>query len=123
MFTEFNQVRQIPGDARRRWFCGDGLELIVWYGQKEEIIGFQLLYEANGVSKALTWEKSLGYLHSGIDDGEGRCGKHKQTPVLVPNGRFNKKDVLNFFVRESIELPDEIAAFVRNKLETYKWKE
>ena len=120
MFTEFKGVRQIPGEPRRRWFGADALELIVWYGKGEEITGFQLCYKDGIKSKALTWDKSSRFLFSGIDDGDIRFGKHKQSPVLVADGQFQKDQVIAHFSRECPSLPDEIARMVRSKLEEYE---
>ena len=120
MFTEFKQVRQIPGEPRRRWFASDRLQLIVWHDRGEAIIGFQLLYEIERESKSISWDVSRGFLHGMVDDGDVRYGKHKQTPILMPNGSFEKTDVLAFFLKENAALPDEIAVFVKNKLEEYE---
>jgi len=119
MFIESKHVRQIPGEAKRRWYTADSLELIVWIEQDETIVGFQLCYEANGNSKAVTWDSSSGFLCSGIDDGDVRFGKHKQTPILVTNGQFRKSEILALFSSESEGLPEEYARFVRAKLEEY----
>jgi hypothetical protein len=119
MFAESKQVRQIPGEAKRRWFTADGMELIVWIDRDESIVGFQLCYEVKGKSSALTWDSSSGLLYSGIDDGDIRFGKHKQTPILVRNGKFQKEEVLAFFDARSQGLPEELAAFVKAKIEQY----
>lgn len=74
MFTEIQNVRQIKGEPRRRWFSDEGLELIVWLGRGKSIIGFQFCYEINQKPKALTWQQHDGFLHSGIDDGASRPG-------------------------------------------------
>jgi hypothetical protein len=117
MFTECKNIRQIPGEAKRRWFTADGLELILWVEQDESIVGFQLCYEAEGKSKALTWDLSSGFIYSGIDDGDIRFGKHKQTPILLQNGVFQKGEILDFFNAQSEGLPQRFAAFVRTKIE------
>jgi hypothetical protein len=119
MFKELKGVRQILGEPRRRWFEADGLELIVWYGKGEQIIGFQLCYENGSKSKAITWEESSGFLFTGIDDGDIRYGKHKQSPVLVSDGNFQKDQIVTLFSGECPGLPDEIARLVKSKLEEY----
>ena len=119
MLIESKQVRQISGEAKRRWFTADDLELIVWTEQDETIVGFQLCYETDGKSKALTWDLSSGFLHSGVDDGDVRSGRYKQTPILVANGHFPKSEILALFSSQSEGLPEEFARFVRAKLENY----
>ena len=44
MLVEFPNVKQEGGANRRRWFQGDGLELIVWYGTAGTPQGFQICY-------------------------------------------------------------------------------
>lgn len=123
MFIESRHVRQILGEAKRRWFTADSLELIVWVEQDDTIVGFQLCYETSGNPKAVTWNLSSGYLFSGIDDGDVRFGKHKQSPILVANGRFQKGEILALFTSHSEGLPEEYGRFVISKLEEYCSKE
>jgi len=88
MFSETPNVRQIKGEPRRRWFSDEDLELIVWFGEDDRIVGFQLCYEIEKQPKALTWRESGGFLHSGIDDGENRGRHHKATPILIPRPEY-----------------------------------
>lgn len=120
MFRETPAVRQIKGDPKRRWFTDDDLELIVWLGNEDKIIGFQLCYEIERQPKALTWQETDSFFHNGIDDGEQWPGCHKSTPILVQDGIFDKTHVGNRFARSSQSLPAEIADFVKNKLAEYK---
>jgi hypothetical protein len=120
MFTEIPNVRQIKGEPKRRWFYDADLELIVWFGRWNTIVGFQLCYQADRKPKALTWHEHDGYLHSGIDDGEGRPGRHKATPILVPDGAFDKDTIGERFVRSSGSLPRKITDFVRTKIAEYE---
>lgn len=119
MFTEIKNVRQIKGEPKRRWFSDEDLELIVWLGRGNSIIGFQLCYEINGKPKALTWQAHDGFLHSGIDDGESRPGYYKATPILIPDGTFDKESIGRRFAASGGNLPDGIADFVVGKIMEY----
>lgn len=117
MLIEASNVRQTPGDgARRRWFSDGQMDLIIWYGHASDIIGFQLCYESAHASKAITWQEGRGYLHCGIDDGEGRDGASKQTPILVSDGAVEKDAVLAAFKAASVGIESAVRAFVVDKL-------
>ena len=45
MLRELRDVRQVPGESRRRWFASDYFNLIVWYDDDDEparVSGFHL---------------------------------------------------------------------------------
>jgi len=109
-------VRQIPGENRRRWFSSPDLDLIIWFGADDKPAGFELCYDKRGEEKALRWTPS-GLVHSVVDDGEDRPGKHKSSPVLLGPGIFEAKRVLHQFTDEYRQLPEEIARFVLSAFE------
>ena len=119
MLAEIANTRQIPGEDRRRWFRDDDLDLIVWYDASDEISGFQLCYDTITRERALTWTRGGSYQHNAVDQG-GSAGHMKMTPVLVADGTFDKKRIVDLFVSRSrrIELP--LATFVKQKLEDYQ---
>jgi len=55
MLTEIRNARQVEGEGFRRWFTDDYFDLIVWYGDQNAMIGFQLCYDKQGKERALTW--------------------------------------------------------------------
>ena len=77
-----------------------------------------MCYEKEKESKALTWHKNEGFLHSGIDDGD----LWKATPILVPDGVFDKEIIERRFASSSATLPEEIADFVKRKLAQFPRK-
>ena len=93
MLTETKNVRQIDGEPRRRWFWNDYFDIIVWFSDDNEIIGFQLCYDKSKRQRVLTWNKGTGYSHDKIDDGEGDPGKPKGTPILMADGIFEKEKI------------------------------
>jgi hypothetical protein len=95
------------------------MDLIVWY-EKDAIIGFQLCYDKRGAEKALTWKKKGGYAHNRVEDGEGRPGKYKSTPILVTDGIFQAKSVADNFKEQSTGINSDIVKFVTKKLNEYE---
>ena len=113
---EFANVRQIPGEPRRRWFTCEDLELVVWCDESDGPVGFQLCYKNGGSEYALTWDPDRGFSHKIIDDGERRPGKHKATPILVAAAPGSARLIHERFAQVSAGLPAKIAEFVGKKL-------
>ena len=113
---EFANVRQIPGEPRRRWFTCEDLELVVWCDESGGPIGFQLCYNNGGSEYALTWNPDRGFSHKIVDDGEQRPGKHKATPILVAGAPASATSIRERFTQVSAALPAKIAEFVDKKL-------
>ncbi len=119
MLQELENPRQIPEEPKRRWFTNDFFDLIVWSDKSGKIIGFQLCYQKGTEEKAITWLSNAGFSHKSVDDGESRPGRTKMTPILLPNGEFNKKMVVNFSLERSREIDTEVVNFVYDKLSEY----
>ena len=49
MLKEYTHVRQIQGESKRRWFSDRYFDLIVWFGEQDEIVGFQLNVSSDGM--------------------------------------------------------------------------
>ena len=119
MLREKEHVRQIKGEPRRRWFYDDFFDLIVWYDTDDSIIGFQLCYQKTGEARALTWFRESGLRHERIDDGESRPAGHALTPVLVPDGVFDREGILALFEKASEEIDHAVTSFVYCKMREY----
>lgn len=117
MLVENKNVRQIQGEGFRRWFTDEDLDLIIWY-KNDEIIGFQLCYDKTNEERALTWYKGKGYIHNKIDDGESPY-TNKMTPILIPDGIFNKSEIAELFREKAIKIEYGLADFIYNKLSEY----
>jgi hypothetical protein len=113
---EFANVRQIPGEPRRRWFTCEDLELVVWCDESGGPIGFQLCYNNGGSEYALTCSPDCGFSHKIVDDGEQGPGKHKATPILVADAPASASLISERFAQVSAGLPVQIAEFVGKKL-------
>ena len=120
MLKETARVRQVEGEDRRRWFTDQYFDLIVWYDREDRITGFQLCYDKTGREHALTWKEGRGFLHHLVDDGEGRPGRQKATPILLADGAFDQPGITALFHRESTRMDREAARFVYDKLRRYR---
>jgi len=94
------------------------MDLIVW-DKDGERIGFQLCYRSCGTEHALTWMREGGFAHNGVDDGESGSFAYKMTPVLVPDGLFDRNRVLSAFQENVAEIDHAVAEWVIQILKTY----
>ena len=115
---EVHPTRQVPGEPHRRWFSSAELDLIVWCDAAGAPMAFQLCYDKGRDERALTWDPSTGLSHSAVDDGESEPGlRYKATPVLAPDGPLEVQRVAAHFDAASTDVPGEITAFVRTRLQ------
>lgn len=120
MLREISDVRQIPGDPRRRWFTDETFDLIVWEYRAGGIAGFQLCYDNGGDQRALSWFPDGGLRHCAVDTGESRPGKPKGVPILVcdvdktgsPRDSGPPAAVINRFRRAIRGLDPVLARFI-----------
>lgn len=116
---EYINVRQIPGDLKRRWFSSEDFDLIVWLNDDGSFAGFELCYDKTHLERSITWRPCGGFEHMAVDDGEHKPGKYKASPVLVPDGYFDANRIHFAFSKESKSLPQEIASYVLQALERH----
>lgn len=115
MLYEIQNPRQIPGEPFRRWFYSHEQDLYVWYDDDKQITAFQLCYSKAWGERALYWRSDKGYSHLRVDEG-GRNG----TPLLQADGVFDRRQVLERFREQSIQLPAEVREFVEERLQAYR---
>lgn len=120
MLKEIIPTRQIPGEPRRVWFIDDEMDFIVWFGESDEIVGFQLCDDKGGNEHALTWFRARGYSFERVDDGEGHPGHPKMAPVLLPAGRPDVNRLLPRFRHKAKLVPKYIRNFVIAKLRAFQ---
>jgi hypothetical protein len=118
MLQEIKDVRQVPGDARRRWFGDDYFDLIIWYEPSGAIKGFQLCYDKGDYERALTWTREDGFSHNRIDGGD-TPGRLKMSPILMADGHFARDKVADRFLEDAAGIEREISSFVYNRLMSY----
>lgn len=114
MLSEFRGVKQEP-DRRRRWFEGDGLELIVWYDGRERLEGFQLCYSLPDGERALSWRAATGFVHSRVDNGDSSPFRN-ETPVLQPGGPVPWEQVTTLFTARAGTLEPELREIIAGRL-------
>jgi hypothetical protein len=121
LLREIRNVRQVPGELRRRWFTSETMDLIVWIDDTNGPTQLQLCYDKGRrrSERALTWKFGAGYTHTAVDDGEIGNGRYKSTPILVADGGFNTERVNNLFLKDGAELPSDIMLFVTTKIQEY----
>jgi hypothetical protein len=114
MLKEFRSVRQEPG-LLRRWFTDEQMDLIVWYDEDGQLIGFQLCYDKLRDEHAFTWRPDVGAAHNRIDSGEVVPFVNR-TPILVADGEFPAAQVAADFAARSQGIDDDIRQLVLDKL-------
>jgi len=119
MLKEIPDVRQVPGDARRRAFSSAELDLTVWFDDRDGIVGFELCYDKGKNERAVRWSREKGFLHQKVDDGENRPGRYKATPILVPDGVFPVKKISRLFQDSSRDMERSLAEFIYRTLLGY----
>ena len=118
MLSEIANPRQVVGEGFRRWFTDDYFDLIVWYGDEDRPIGFQLCYDKQTRERALTWTRAHGFQHDRMDAGE-TPGHPKMTPIIVADGAFNRDPVAERFRGASARIDPLVVSFVLEKLGLY----
>lgn len=119
MLTEIRNARQVEGEGFRRWFTDDYFDLIVWYGDENALIGFQLCYDKLGKERALTWTSDYGFQHNRIDSGEVP-GHSKMTPIIVADGAFSRDPIAERFRAASSGIEPGVAQFVYDTVMRYR---
>ena len=119
MLRELNNVRQIDGESRRRCFSDADSDLTVWVAMEGTIIGFEFCYDKGKHERALRWNRVEGYLHQRVDDGERRELQHKATPILVPDGVFDRNKISRLFLEKSRDIDSNIADLVLTRISEY----
>ena len=112
---EISIVEQRNPALRRRWFQSDYFDLFTWQDAAGELTRFQLCYDVGHNERALIWSKGEGVYHDGVDSGEP-AGGGNQTPIFVPDGKFDSGTVVPRFQREAVSLPTELRDFVLSKM-------
>ncbi len=100
----------------REVYGDDLLDLVVWYGEKQSISGFQLSYGPD--PHAVTWWKSKGLFHNRIDVGDFKPGRHG-SPILERDGVVPHQILREEFSRRSGVLSEELRSLVVEKIEGF----
>ena len=71
------------------------------------------------IANALTWTRTRGYLHTGIDSDESKPTANR-TPILVADGAFPAEQVRREFIVRGNLLPAEIRELVLERIKDYE---
>ncbi len=116
---EVRDVRQDPGDYRRRWFTDDHFDLMVWYHADGTVHGFEFSYDKPGYEKALRWFDDRGLSLHAVDTGEQNPAYNRSPILTASNGRSEMKRVLEIFLKSVTGLPEGLSELVQRKLAEY----
>jgi Uri superfamily endonuclease len=111
MLTEYRNVRQNPGEDRRRWFSDEDIDLIVWQADSGRLSGFQLCYNKQRTEHALMWRAGQSLEHYRVDNGEPGP-RQNLSPMMANAPLLQVGDVQDRFAARSAE----IDADVRNQV-------
>lgn len=115
MLLEVRNVRQVPGEPRRRWFFSHEQDLMLWVDDQGRPVAFQLSYGKYRNEHAIRWKAGTGFSHYSVDDGESGALTN-DAPLLVADGLFAASRVLQRFLELAAEMPRDIAGFVAARL-------
>jgi hypothetical protein len=114
MLIEFKGVKQEPA-GHRRWFDGDGLDLVTWHDAAGRLTGFQLCYDLGEGAHALTWGSGRGFAHHRVDEGDGSPLKD-EAPVLESGGMVPWAGLAARFSQQGARLEPGLRDFVAARL-------
>jgi len=115
MLREVLRTQQKSDEPRRRWFFSHEMDLLMWFDDAGEPVGFQLSYGKYHDEHALRWKAGRGFSHHRVDDGESSFTS-RSTPILIADGAFEAHKVLGRFQDLSLEMPPDLVQFVAGKL-------
>ena len=116
MLRELENIKQVVGDPRRRWFTDDYFDIIVFYDQDDKPLGFHLCYCKNENERILVWKKNAGYQHGSVDAGKIFFGRRKGSPLMVSDGLFEKPTVTEYFHTAKSGIDSVVADFIENRI-------
>lgn len=119
MLKEATNVTQIDGDPRRRWFWNNYLDLVVWFDDMDEIIGFQLYYDRHGDQAGLTWKEPSGYSQDNFEVREDPAGTYKPEAVIGFESMVRKEKIAEVFRKESLTVDKRIVDFIQKKIMSF----
>jgi len=106
-------------ELSKRWFFCQEIDLVFWVGADGIPKGFQLAYDKYIGEKSFSWHIDHGYHQYVVDDGE-EFPAQKETPLLREVEKLDSEKVLNIFLENKGDLPDELAGFVIATLKSHQ---
>lgn len=122
MLSELKNVHQnTRSTGYRRWFADDELDLIIWYTETDEVIGFQLCYDLRGRERAFTWRRDKGLTHGAVDSGE-ESPFYNRSPMMVADPIAPVDSVVSEFKVRSQMLEPDVVEMVTGRIATFNRK-
>ena len=118
MLRELQGVRQDKPGLKRRWYQDDFFDLYTWTAPAGALASFQLCYDLRGRERVLSWHRSSGFAHNGVDAGDAVAGQ-SATPLLVAGGRFPHRLVRTRFTQHAGTLDGQTRIFILDKMREY----
>jgi hypothetical protein len=115
MLQKIRRVRQDDASRERQWFQDDLFDLFVWTDESGTIVAFQLCYDRPNRERILAWNKTSGFSHRGVDDGEATPLKN-MSPIMVTDGNFAAERIAAEFGRRGKELDPRLHDFIYAKI-------
>ena len=107
------------GDLTMKWFVDSYFDLDIWIHPSGSVERFLLCYNKPRDEHAIAWTRSAGCLHHRVDDGEGRPGRTKASPVLLADGDFDAASVAERFREASKEMDPQLALYVLERIRDF----
>ncbi len=119
MLCELKNVHQNARSAGyRRWFADDELDLIVWYSETGEVVGFQLCYDLRGRERAFTWRRDQGLTHGAVESGE-ESPLYNRSPMMVADPIAPVEAVISEFKFRSKMLEPDVVEMVTERISNF----
>lgn len=118
MLAEIRSAANHIGGARRRWFCSANMDLFLWQGETNEILGFQFCYDKDYQQRMFSWFADSGYQHCHIDNGEA-SPKRNMSPILLANAAPYNHDLISRFCASAVNIDSQIMECVTQHLDHF----
>ncbi|HEC13125.1 MAG TPA: hypothetical protein ENI80_07725 [Acidiferrobacteraceae bacterium] len=115
MLTEIPSTSNHTGDIRRRWFNDATVDLFLWQGKTDEILGFQFCYNKYNQERMISWFADSGYQHCHVDNGEV-SPKRNMSPILLANTTPYNHNLVYRFCASAINIDSKITDSVAQHL-------
>ena len=106
---EITSVQQVLGSGLLRWFASSEMDLFLWLGDGDELLGFQFSYDKQHGERALAWNARTGFTHDRVDDGEGEPGaRYKGAPLMREGGKPDVERIVGLLSENRAAVPPNL---------------
>lgn len=119
VLLELKRTLQHSDELHRRIFLSEHVDLFLWVDEAGRFASFELAYRDGPRERAIRWKRGIGYSHHRVDFGSD-APTSPNTPLLVPDGPFNRWNVLRKFRRVAGNIDRAVATFVARKIVAFQ---